>query len=54
VKKQTLYYYGVACLFALILYQTFKHFYKESENTLTEIEKIRLRRMRYREEDDIV
>jgi hypothetical protein len=54
VKKQTLYYYGVACLFTLILYLTFKHFYKESENLQTEIERIRLRRMRYREDDDIV
>ncbi len=54
VKKQTLYYYGIAILFAIILYQTFRHFYKESENMQTELEKIRLRRFRYREEDDLV
>ena len=53
VKKQTLYYYGIAVLFAIILYQTFRHFYRESENMQTEIEKIRLRRYRYREEEDI-
>lgn len=54
VKKQTLYYYGIACLFVIILFQTLKYFYKESENTLTELEKIRLRRYRYREEEDVV
>ena len=53
VKKQTLYYYGIGVLFAVIVYQTFRYFYKESENLLTEIEKVRLRRYRYREEEDI-
>jgi hypothetical protein len=54
VKKQTLYYYGIGILFVVILYQTFRYFHKESENMQTEIQKIRLRRLRYREEDDIV
>ena len=53
VKKQTLYYYGVAVLFAVIVYQTFKIYYRESEKTKTDIERIRLRRHRYRDEEDI-
>ena len=54
IKKQTLYYYGIAILFVCILYQTFRHLYKESEKVQTEVEKIRLRRLRYRDDDDIV
>ncbi len=54
VKKQTLYYYGIAMLFVVILFQTIKYFYKEGENMQTEIEKLKLRRYRYREEDDVI
>jgi hypothetical protein len=53
IKKQTLYYYAFAIFFGIILYQSFKYFYSESEKMATEIEKIRLRRYRYREEEDI-
>ena len=53
VKKQTLYYYGVAILFSFLVYQTFKIYYRESEKTKTDIEKIGLRRHRYRDEEDI-
>jgi hypothetical protein len=53
IKKQTIYYYGIALVFSFVLFQTFKYFYRESEKTQSEIEKIRLRRLRYREEEDI-
>ncbi len=53
VKKQTIYYYGIAILFAFTMYWTVKHFYKESEKMQAEVERIRLRRFRYRHEEDI-
>ncbi len=53
VKKQTVYYYGIAILFAVILYITVRHFYRESEKMQADIERIRHRRLRYRREEDI-
>lgn len=53
VKKQTLYYYSVAIIFSVFVYLTFKYFSKENEKISYEVEKMRLRRYRYRTEEDI-
>jgi hypothetical protein len=47
VKRETLYYYSIAFLFLVILYQLFGYFSKENEKVKTDIERIKLRRMRY-------
>ena len=53
VKKQTLYYYFLSIVFFFIFVQTLRIIYKESEKATYEYEKIRLKRYRYREEEDI-
>jgi hypothetical protein len=53
VKKQTLIYYGYAIIGFIVIYFVFKYLEKEGEKTHSEIERIRLRRFRYREEEDI-
>jgi hypothetical protein len=53
IKKQTVYYYSIAIIFAFLLYSTFKYMYHESEKVVYDLEKIRLRRYKYREEEDI-
>jgi len=44
---------GISIIFFLIFVQTLKLVYKESEKATFEYEKIRLKRYRYREEEDI-
>jgi hypothetical protein len=53
VKKQTLIYYSYAIIGFVVIYFLFKHLAKEGEKTHSELERIRLRRFRYREEEDI-
>lgn len=52
IKKQTLYYYGIAVVFVVILYSVFSYFQKEGDKVNLELEKIRFRRGRYRDEED--
>lgn len=53
VNKQTLYHYAFGVVFCIILYSTFKYVNKESEKLTYEVERIKFRRFRYREEEDI-
>jgi hypothetical protein len=50
VKKETLYYYSIAILFVILLYNLFGYLYKENEKIKTDIEKIRLKRIRYKDD----
>lgn len=50
VKKETLYYYAIVILFCVFLYQLFGYVYKENEKIKTDIEKIKLRRIRYNDD----
>ena len=52
VKKQTLIYYCYGFVGFIIVYLVFKYLEKEGEKTHSELERIRLRRFRYREEED--
>lgn len=52
IKKQTLIYYGYAFVGFIVIYFVFRFLEKEGEKTHSELERIRLRRFRYREEED--
>jgi hypothetical protein len=53
IKKHTLYHYIFGVFFCIILYATFKYVNGESEKLTYEVERIKFRRFRYREEEDI-
>jgi hypothetical protein len=46
-------YYGFGIVFFVVIYNVFNYLSKESEKTHNELERIRLRRFRYRQEEDI-
>jgi hypothetical protein len=52
VKKQTLIYYSYAIIGFVVIYFVFKYLEKEGEKTHSELERIRLRRFRYREDNE--
>jgi len=53
IKKHTLYHYLFGIMFCFILYGTFIYVNSESEKLTYEVERIKFRRLRYREEEDI-
>jgi len=53
IKKHTLYHYIFGVFFCVILYGTFCYVNSESEKLTYEVERIKFRRFRYREEEDI-
>lgn len=53
IKKHTLYHYIFGVFFCMILYGTFRYVNGESEKLTYEVERIKFRRLRYREEEDI-
>jgi hypothetical protein len=53
IKKHTLYHYIFGVVFCFILYGTFVYVNSESEKMTYEVERIKFRRLRYREEEDI-
>ena len=53
IKKHTLYHYIFGVFFCVILYGTFRYVNSESEKLTYEVERIKFRRLRYREEEDI-
>lgn len=52
VDKKKLYFIAYACIFGVIILQVIKYLSYEGEKINYHVEKLRLRRFRYREEDD--